>query len=337
MSESFYVCRGVTGNWSYLSNNCGWCKNLADAKAFINRDAALTFLNGRPGSIWSESELKASPYYQAEMKSTSPKKAAKLEVLPPVKSALNALLKSGNDAATAKQLNKLFAEAQNGMRRIVALGLFAWEVKESQLKHGEFGAWLAQHCPKLATVNEDGKPRPSRALQGYMELTKGVLESCGCATIEKYLGTTAKFAHDANLKPGQFLLLADKNVPDDLKPLREKIFELVDGKTQRALFMEFKQSDDDGENPKPKLGRLPGHGGASKEQRAAAAELEETHRLMEVEEGTKEAIAWQLENADARHAGMMDSDLLVKLRDANQTMNGFIAQLLASRKGGAQS
>ena len=81
MIEKFYVCRGATGNWSYLTNNYGWGKTFSDAKAFINRDAALTILNGRSGSIWSESELKASPYYQAEMKSTSPKK---LEVLPPV-------------------------------------------------------------------------------------------------------------------------------------------------------------------------------------------------------------------------------------------------------------
>ena len=74
-----------------------------------------------------------------------------VEVLKPVKVALNATLKGGNDALAAKQLNKLFTEAQNGMRRVIALGLFAWEIKEGQLKHGEFGAWLAEHCPKLAT------------------------------------------------------------------------------------------------------------------------------------------------------------------------------------------
>ena len=44
MSEPFYVCRGATGNWSYLSNNYGWCKHFSEAKAFINRDAALTIL-----------------------------------------------------------------------------------------------------------------------------------------------------------------------------------------------------------------------------------------------------------------------------------------------------
>jgi hypothetical protein len=335
MSESFYVCRGGIGNWSYLSNNHGWCKNLADAKAFINRDAALTVLNVRPGSIWSESELKASPYYQAEMKSTSPKKAAKLEVLPPVKVALNATLKTGNDAATAKQLNKLFAEAQNGMRRIVALGLFAWEVKETQLKHGEFGKWLLQHCPKLATVEEStGKVLASRALRGYMELTKGVLESCGVASIEKYLGSAAKFAHDANLKPGQFLLLADKKVPDDLKPLREKIFELVDGKTQRALFMEFKQSNDDDDQPKPKVGRSKGSSGLTKEMRELAAQHEEEERLNNLEQETKDTTDWLLKHADAKNLGMMDSKLLAKLQAANQTVSGFITRLLESRKGG---
>ena len=59
------------------------------------------------------------------------KKAQAVEVKS-AKLAPAANLKSGNDAAAAKQLNKLFTEAQNGMRRVVALGLFAWEIKESQ-------------------------------------------------------------------------------------------------------------------------------------------------------------------------------------------------------------
>ncbi len=330
MSESFYICRGATGNWSYLSNNYGWCKHFTEAKAFINRDAALTILNGRSGSIWSESELKASPYYKAEMKNTA-EKTNEIQVLPPVKLALNANLKGGNDALAAKQLNKLFAEAQTGMRRIVALGLFAWEIKERQLKHGEFGAWLGVHCPKLATIDEvTGKAVASRALRGYMDLTKNVLESVGIPTIEKYLDEAEKFSGQKNLSHGGFLLIADKKVPDAVKPLREKICALVDGKTQRSLFLEFKQCDDD--EAKPKRGALKGSKGLTKEMREQAALREEQARLNELEETITERNDWLWEIADAKNLGMMDGKLLKKFCEAADTASGFARRILESRK-----
>jgi hypothetical protein len=258
-----------------------------------------------------------------------------LEVLPPVKSAFNALLKTGDDAATAKQLNKLFAEAQTGMRRVVALGLFAWQVKETQLKHGEFGAWLAQHCPKLATVNEGGRPRPSRALQGYMELTKGVLEKVGYSTIEKFHEAILKFPYRGNLTQGALLLLPENKIPQEAMPLREKIFALVDGKTQNQLFWEFKQSDDD-ENPKPKRGQLKGSKGLTKEMREQAAAREEAERLNELEEAILERNDWLLEIADAKNLGMMDSKLLKKFVEAADTASGFAKRTLESRKEGGK-
>ena len=334
MSEQFYICRGATGNWSYLTNNYGWGKHFADAKAFISRDAALTILHGRPGSIWSESELKASPYYQAEMNTTSPKTTAALEVLPPAKMAFNAILKTGDDAATAKQLNKLFTEAQNGMRRVIALGLFAWQVKETQLKHGEFGAWLATHCPKLATLDAMGKPHASRALRGYMELTKNVLEGVGFSTIEKYLDEAAKFSGNKSLNHGGFLLIADKKVPESVKPLREKICQLVDGKTQRQLFLEFKQADED--DNKPKRGRLKGSSGLTKEMREKAAARAEQERINELEETVTERIDWLLEIADAKNLGAMESKLIKKFCDAADTASGFGKRTLESRKEGGK-
>jgi len=271
----------------------------------------------------------------AKIKAAHPGSTKAVAVLPPIKCANAAHLISGNDAAAAKQLNKLFTEAQNGMRRVVALGLFAWEIKEGQLKHGEFGAWLAEHCPKLATIDTvTQKAKPSRALQGYMELTKNVLESCGCPTIEKYLATVAKCANDAHLKPGQFLLIADKKVPESLAPMREKIFELVDGKTQRSLFLEFKQAEDDADgNVNVKRGRTKGSTGLTTEQRELAAQRAEEERLAELEEQAKETAAWLMENADAKNLGMMDSKVLEKLQAAAQTVNGFITRLMESRKG----
>ena len=259
------------------------------------------------------------------------KKALEVEVLKPVKLAFNANLKGGGDAVAAKQMNKLFTEAQTGMRRIVALGLFAWELKETRLKHGEFGTWLAAHCPKLATVDPvTGKGVASRALRGYMDLTKGVLESVGFDTVEKYLAAASGFSTAMN--GGKFLLCPDKKVPDDVKPLREKIFELVDGKTQRALFLEFKQAKEDEEgNAKPKRGRMKGQGGVSAEQRAAAAEREEQARLEELAEQITESNEFELQIADATGLGKMDSRLLEKFITARETSVAYARRVLESR------
>ena len=148
------------------------------------------------------------------------------------------------------------------------------------------------------------------------------MESCGCPTIEKYLATIAKCANDAHLKPGQFLLIADKKVPESLAPMREKIFELVDGKTQRALFMEFKQSDD---GEKPKRGRLAGQGGATKEQRANAEELERQERITERTLMAQEIAEWLIEMSDDKGLGeIAGTPELAALDKAMETARGYI-------------
>ena len=260
---------------------------------------------------------------------------AKLEVIPAAKMAVAPKLIDGTDKVTAKKLDKLFTDANTGMRRIVALGLFAIEVKETKLKHSQFGPWLAANCPKLATVDSvTGNAKPSRALSGYMDLTKNVLESVGFDTIEKYLATVAKFANDANLGGGKFLLIAEKKVPEDLRDVHDKICSLVDGKSQRSLFMEFKQAEEDVDGSlKKKRGRLKGQGGASAEQRAAAAEREEQARLEQLTESITESNTFELEIADANGLGKMDSRLLAEFITARETSVAFARRVLESRKG----
>jgi hypothetical protein len=263
-------------------------------------------------------------------------KPVEVEVLPAVgKLALNANLKSGGDTAIAKQFNKLFSDAQTGMRRIVALGLFAWEIKERQLKHGQFGDWLAKHCPKLATLDgPTGKPVASRALRGYMDLTKSVLENVGFKTIESYLDEAEKIANTKALKHGGFLLIPDKKVPDEVKPLREKICQLVDGKTQNALFTEFKQADD--ETGKPKRGRVKGCKGTTAEARAAAAAAEAQAALDELDISAREQVEWALQKADDLNLGMLGEDTLTLLWDAWSNGAAYIKRVLEARKGGAK-
>lgn len=248
---------------------------------------------------------------------------AEMEVLPPVKAAKVPQIEGGGDKAVAKQLNKLYADAQNGMRKIIALGLFAWEVKEQQLKHGEFGAWLAEHCPRLATTHSaTGKPMASRALNGYMELTLSVLDAAGIPTIKGYLETVAKSANDADLKPGSFLLIADKKVPENIKGVREKIFEIVDGKTQRQLFTEFKQADDEGNK---QTGRTKGSAGNPRHQRVDAAERELQERVTAKKLKALEIAEWLVEMSDDKGLGEISgSEELGQLDKAMETARGYI-------------
>lgn len=256
-------------------------------------------------------------------------KPVKLEIVKAPK------LKTGGDEAVAKQLGKLFADAQNGMRRIVALGLFAWEIKETQLKHGEWGPWLAAHQPKLSTIDSvTGKPKPSRALSGYLDLTKCVLESVGFPTIQKYLSHISNSQTMRICHGGKFLLLPDKKIPDEVKPLREKIFALVDGKTQRSLFMEFKQAEEDEAGElKKKHGRLKKQGGASAEQRAAAAERAERERIEDIESASDDFIAFATENADDKHLGMISDKLFGKVADAAELLTTYCKRVQQMRKG----
>jgi hypothetical protein len=263
-------------------------------------------------------------------------KVVTLEVVPAAKANAKPapVLKCGDDAANAKQLTKLYGDAQNGMRRVVALGLFAWELKELQLKHGEFGPWLAKHCPKLAAVDSvTGKARPSRAISGYMALTKNVLESSGFATISKYLSHISNVQTMHICHGGKFLLLPDKKIPADVKPLHEKICSLIDGKTQRQLFLEFKQAeeDDDGE-AKVKRGRLKGKGGASKEQRADAKARAEQERIEDLELTTDETTKWLYEFADDKNGGRIDPAKFNKFAEAVQCAHDFCKRVQQARK-----
>jgi hypothetical protein len=235
-------------------------------------------------------------------------------------------LNDGHDQAAAKQLTKLFTDAQTGMRRIVALGLFAWEIKEQKLKHGEFGPWLAAHCPKLVRSDSStGKPKPSNALSSYMELTKGVLDQLGF-TVEKYLKHISSNSLGGGIcHGGKYLLLPDKKLPQDVLPLKEKICALVDGKTKCQLFSEFKQAEeDDTGTVKPKRGRLKGQGGATKVQRENAQQLAEAGRIDAMEIEATRISEWLLEHADDQHLGLINEHSRGQLLDALDTAAGYL-------------
>lgn len=256
-------------------------------------------------------------------------KPVKLEVVKVPK------LKSGDDAAYAKQFAKLFSDAQTGMRRIVALGLFAWEIKELHLKHGEFGPWLAGWQPKLCRADsKTGKPKASHALENAMRITQGVLESVGYKTIGDYLDHLSKFPIGGICHHGKFMMLPEKKVTPEIKPLREKICALIDGKTQQQLFWEFKQAeeDEDGE-VKKKHGRLKGSKGLTKEQREAAKLREEKERIEDLEEAAADNGKWLEEFCDDQNGGMIDEAKFAKFAERIEYAHAYCQRVLKMRKG----
>jgi phosphoribosylcarboxyaminoimidazole (NCAIR) mutase len=261
-----------------------------------------------------------------------------LEVVPAMKMpAKIPKLKDGKDAEAAERLGKMFDDAQTGMRRIIALGMFAWELKQGQLKHGEFGAWLAAHKPELATAHsKTGAPMASRALQGHMVITRDVLAEAGFPTIKAYLGGFAKSASNADLDGGRFLLIEDKKVPQELKPLRDKICAMVDGKTAKQLNLQYSRSDEDEDEEvaKPKRGALPGSKGLTKEMREKAALKKEQERINELEVEIIEETGWLDEITDAKNLGMMPDKVLRKFAERAQAAAAFATATLEARKAG---
>ncbi len=155
-------------------------------------------------------------------------------------------LNGGGDSEAAKYITNLYAEAQQGLRKVVAVGLACFEIK-GQLKHGKFKPWLAANCPGISY----------RSLAAYMQLTKNVLGVCGFKTLAAYF-KSADALHISH--SGELLSLPEGEVPEAAKPLREKICAVIDGKSQAQLFLEFKQSEDGDDGPKKKLGNLKSKG-----------------------------------------------------------------------------
>jgi len=194
-------------------------------------------------------------------------KEVSLEIVPASAPVKAPSLISGDDEKVAAQFAELFHDAQNGMRRVVAFGIFAWQIKLTKLKHGKFGPWVE--------ANFAAKGISYRTVRAHMQLTESALEACGIKGMKAFfkLAAPLPFSHC-----GELLLLAETKVPEAAKPLREKLCSLIDGKSARSLFTEFKQDDGDEESPNPKRGNLKSKGRAPKQ--ASPQELLEAERKM---------------------------------------------------------
>jgi hypothetical protein len=127
-------------------------------------------------------------------------------------------------------------------------------------------------------------------------------------------------------------LLPESKIPEAQKPLHKKLCDLLDGKSARQLFAEFKQADDDDESPKPKRGRLKGHGGASKEQRLAAQAAEEKARITEMELTARETGKWMDQVSDANGLPKISDKAFAAYCEKLEAHWNFCRALKQSRK-----
>lgn len=169
-------------------------------------------------------------------------KGLKAHACKPSKAALvkAPALKSGRDSkAVAKQLDALITDAESGLRRIVTAGLFIVEITQD-LPHGQFGKWIETHLPN----------RSRATVFGWKSLALNVMEACGVKVQQLDFSTPLH----------KVISLPAAKVPKDAKEVRAKMDELIEGKTYRQLFFEFKQAeeqtDEDGETVV-----VPTHGG----------------------------------------------------------------------------
>jgi len=224
----------------------------------------------------------------------------------------------GDDKALAAELLKRFSDAQLGMRKITVLGLLAWEIKE-KLKHGQFGTWLQAYAPKLCRLDsKTNHPKPSNSLTTYMTVTSGVLKATGY-TVAKYLDFVSNSLHEGICHGGKYLLLPDKKLPKEVRAIKEQICALVDGKTQRQLFLEFKQEEDG----KPKVGRLKGQGGKS----GPISLSEQAELLKTVAASDWAEIAQSLSGYKDKFLVLTDSDIQAQISTLEQALKARSAWL----------
>lgn len=133
-------------------------------------------------------------------------------------------LKSGRDSkAVAKQLDALITDAESGLRRIVTAGLFIVEITQD-LPHGQFGPWMATHLPQ----------RSRETVFRWKALALNVMEACGAKVAQCHFSAPLH----------KVMSLPAAKVPKDAQEVRAKMDELIQGKTYRQLFFEFKQAEE---------------------------------------------------------------------------------------------
>jgi hypothetical protein len=134
----------------------------------------------------------------------------------------------------AVAISAAFASAKAAMdpamRKVILCGLLMLEQK-ARLKHGQFDPWLKTNCPEI----------PERTARMYRDIA----EAAVCITLEKksfvQIGNDCRFG--ANFPISKLLQLSAGELPKPVAEIQSRLFELVDGKSQKQLLFDFKDPD----------------------------------------------------------------------------------------------
>lgn len=161
-------------------------------------------------------------------------------VLARKQAATRPALAGGRDAEVAAKLRDLVRDASDGLRRIIIAGMFIERIVR-ELPHGRFIPWLETNCPDIHRVT----------VFRWRDLARCVAQAAGV---------------DLGLPdlpdPTKLLMAPADELPEQHRSARERIDALMDGKTARQLFLDFKQAEErpDG-SMEVKVGRVKGQGG----------------------------------------------------------------------------
>ena len=243
-------------------------------------------------------------------------------------------LSAGDDSIAAQNLIRLYSQSPTDLRKIVALGLAAWEIKEARLKYGEWGLWLVVHAPDLVRLDSiTGRPRAGNRLIAHMDLAKAVLARAGFSSIQKYLKEVAKFPNSGICDGGNFLLLRENEVPAEVLPLRRKICALVDGKTQRQLFCPAKPGAEENTRVRRFIPSLGKYGVLTRQEHDLFRGVAEEGRLVDLGRDLGICRNWLNETINVSNLAMMSDELIFKFCDAVEAAAALGRRMLETRKG----
>lgn len=249
-------------------------------------------------------------------------------------------LKNGNDKIVADQLKAMHSELSGFATKSFLFGIYGHYIKEVELPKNQFGEWLQQHAPELCRLDtKTQKPKATSSLSRHLDFSREVIGAFG-------LSLTSALQKIKALTKGSFptvgnvshLLIEDKETAVKVIPKHEELISLLANNSRRQVVHTLVQmEEDDNGVEKRKKGRLKGQGGASKEQREAAAVREERERLESIQGKADETTEFLLEYSDVKGFAKLDEieggeKTLKKLADAVAYANNFFHTLKKSTK-----
>ncbi len=129
-------------------------------------------------------------------------------------------LEGKSDNEIASKISRAYSEAKSSVdlaiRKVIICGLLL-HTQKSKLKHGEFGRWLASNCPEISWKTACSWMKTARIACREMEVAPE-------STFDSVPLYEALQSPPSKLTPSA-------------KDIRQKIFNFVDGRSQRSLTL----------------------------------------------------------------------------------------------------